>query len=118
MHQPPSVPNHGRPGRGPRLVLGLALAVEPMVVAGGPDSVVLDDDWTVATADGSWAAHFEHTFTLTERGAWVLTAIDGGRERLEALGYTVDWRTYPMAHAVCAQEIGDLRHWLGQRFSG
>lgn len=39
-------------------------------------------------------------------------------ERLDALGYTVDWRTYPMAHAVCAQEIGDLRHWLGQRFSG
>ncbi|QIK67539.1 type I methionyl aminopeptidase [Nocardioides sp. HDW12B] len=86
MHQPPSVPNHGRPGRGPKLVLGLALAVEPMVTAGAQDSVVLDDDWTVATLDGSWAAHFEHTFTLTERGAWVLTALDGGRERLEALG--------------------------------
>jgi methionyl aminopeptidase len=86
MHQPPAVPNHGRPGRGPRLVLGLALAVEPMITAGAQDSVVLDDDWTVATADGSWAAHFEHTFTLTERGAWVLTALDGGRERLEALG--------------------------------
>ena len=53
MHQPPAVPNHGRPGRGPKLVLGLALAVEPMVAAGDQDSVVLDDDWTVATADGS-----------------------------------------------------------------
>jgi methionyl aminopeptidase len=86
MHQPPAVPNHGRPGRGPKLVTGLALAVEPMVTAGDPDNVVLDDDWTVATRDGSLSAHYEHTFTLTERGAWVLTALDGGRARLEGLG--------------------------------
>ena len=65
MHQPPSVPNYGRPGKGPRLIEGLALAVEPMVVAGNPSNVLLDDDWTVATRDGSLAAHFEHTFTLT-----------------------------------------------------
>ncbi len=86
MHQPPNVPNYGKPGRGPRLVPGLALAVEPMVVVGSPDNVLLDDAWTVATADGSLAAHFEHTFTLTERGAWVLTALDGGEERLASLG--------------------------------
>jgi len=86
MHQPPNVPNVGRPGRGPRLVEGMALAVEPMVVAGSPQNVVLDDEWTVATRDGSLAAHYEHTFTLTPRGAWVLTALDGGRARLEALG--------------------------------
>jgi methionyl aminopeptidase len=86
MHQPPNVPNFGRPGRGPKLVRGLALAVEPMVVAGDQESVVLADEWTVATRDGSLAAHFEHTFTLTERGAWVLTALDGGEERLAALG--------------------------------
>ena len=86
MHQPPDVPNFGRPGRGPRLVRGLALAVEPMVVLGDPDTVVRDDEWTVATRDGSIAAHFEHTFTLTPDGAWVLTALDGGRERLAALG--------------------------------
>jgi methionyl aminopeptidase len=86
MHQPPNVPNHGRPGRGPKLVQGLALAVEPMVVLGSPDNEVLEDDWTVVTRDGSLAAHFEHTFTLTERGAWVLTALDGGEERLTALG--------------------------------
>jgi methionyl aminopeptidase len=86
MHQPPNVPNHGRPGRGPRLVEGLALAVEPMVVAGDQDNVVLDDEWTVATRDGSLAAHFEHTFTLTPSGAWVLTALDGGEERLRAMG--------------------------------
>jgi methionyl aminopeptidase len=57
-----------------------------MVTAGNQDNVVLDDDWTVVTRDGSLAAHFEHTFTLTDRGAWVLTALDGGRTRLEALG--------------------------------
>ena len=86
MHQPPSVPNYGRPGKGPRLVEGLALAVEPMVVAGDPSNVVLDDEWTVATRDGSLAAHYEHTFTLTTRGAWVLTALDGGEQRLAELG--------------------------------
>jgi methionyl aminopeptidase len=86
MHQPPDVPNRGRGPRGPKLVEGLALAVEPMVVLGSPESVVREDEWTVATADGSLAAHFEHTFTLTRRGAWVLTALDGGEERLAALG--------------------------------
>jgi methionyl aminopeptidase len=86
MHQPPNVPNFGRPGRGPKLVQGLALAVEPMVTLGGKESVVLEDDWTVVTADGSWAAHSEHTFTLTPRGAWVLTALDGGEAALTALG--------------------------------
>jgi methionyl aminopeptidase len=86
MHQPPNVPNYGRPGRGPRLVEGLALAVEPMVVAGDQATHLLDDDWTVATDDGSWAAHFEHTFTLTPAGAWVLTALDGGAAKLRELG--------------------------------
>ena len=86
MHQPPNVPNYGRPGRGPRLVEGLALAVEPMVTLGGKETDVLDDDWTVVTSDGSWAAHHEHTFTLTSSGAWVLTALDGGEAELTALG--------------------------------
>ena len=86
MHQPPNVPNVGKPGRGPRLVEGLALAVEPMVTLGTSETVVLEDDWTVVTADGSWAAHSEHTFTLTPRGAWVLTALDGGEEELTRLG--------------------------------
>ena len=86
MHLPPNVPNFGRPGRGPKLVEGLALAVEPMITLGTKDTVVLDDDWTVITGDGSWAAHFEHTFTLTPRGAWVLTALDGGEAALTALG--------------------------------
>jgi methionyl aminopeptidase len=86
MHQPPNVPNFGRPGRGPRLVEGLALAVEPMVVIGDPATHVLEDDWTVKTDDGSLAAHFEHTFTLTPQGTWILTAVDGGEARLKELG--------------------------------
>lgn len=86
MHQPPNVPNFGKPGRGPKLVEGLALAVEPMITLGGKDTVLLDDDWTVITADGTWAAHSEHTFTLTAQGTWVLTALDGGEQALGALG--------------------------------
>lgn len=86
MHQPPNVPNYGRPGAGPKLVQGLALAVEPMVVAGDQDNRLLADEWTVATVDGSLAAHFEHTFTLTPAGAWVLTALDGGEAELAELG--------------------------------
>jgi methionyl aminopeptidase len=86
MHQPPNVPNFGRPGRGPRLIEGLALAVEPMVVLGDQSTHVLPDDWTVKTDDGSYAAHFEHTFTLTPQGAWVLTALDGGKAKLAELG--------------------------------
>ncbi len=86
MHLPPDVPNRGRAGRGPRLVEGLALAVEPMVTLGSPRTEVLDDDWTVVTADGGWAAHYEHTFVLTPTGTWVLTALDGGEEALTDLG--------------------------------
>ena len=85
MHQPPNVPNLSKPGRGPRFVPGLAIAVEPMLTLGSPDTRVLDDDWTVVSADGSWAAHFEHTVAVTEDGPWVLTALDGGRERLEGI---------------------------------
>jgi methionyl aminopeptidase len=87
MHLPPNVPNVARRGdRGPKLVAGLALAVEPMVTLGSGETDVLDDDWTVVTADGSLSAHFEHTFALTPNGVWVLTALDGGEERLRALG--------------------------------
>lgn len=86
MHQPPNVANHGRRGRGPKLVKGLALAVEPMVTLGSPETRTLADEWTVVTTDGSWAAHFEHTFTLTDTGTWVLTTLDGGAARLAELG--------------------------------
>ncbi|MRK00604.1 MULTISPECIES: type I methionyl aminopeptidase [Aeromicrobium] len=86
MHQPPDVHNYGKPRRGAKLVKGLALAVEPMVTLGTSSTRILDDDWTAVTTDGSWAAHYEHTFTLTDNGAWVLTALDGGKTRLAELG--------------------------------
>jgi methionyl aminopeptidase len=86
MHMPPSVPNYGRPGKGQRLVRGLALAVEPMITLGTIETRTLEDEWTVVTADGSWSAHFEHSFTLTPDGALILTALDGGKSKLTELG--------------------------------
>ena len=78
MHMDPPVPNYGRAGRGPRLRAGMALAIEPMVMLGSEETVLLEDGWTVITADRSWAAHFEHTTAITADGPWVLTAEDGG----------------------------------------
>ena len=92
MHQDPHVLNHGRPGRGPRLVPGLALAVEPMVTLGDPATRELEDGWTVVTLDGSYAAHWEHTVAVTEDGPWVTTADDGGFSRLAELGVKVAQR--------------------------
>jgi methionyl aminopeptidase len=88
MHQDPHVLNYGRPGRGPKLVPGLALAIEPMVTVGDPATVELEDGWTVVTKDGSRAAHFEHTVAITREGPWVLTAEDGGVAGLAPYGVT------------------------------
>ncbi len=82
MHQDPHVLNYGRPGKGPRLVPGLALAIEPMLTLGSPDTVELADGWTVITRDRSVAVHVEHTVAFYADGVWVTTAEDGGRERL------------------------------------
>ncbi|MEO7429573.1 MAG: type I methionyl aminopeptidase [Acidimicrobiales bacterium] len=73
MHEEPDVPNWGRPGRGRKLGPGHTYAVEPMVCAGRADTRLLDDGWTVVTADGSWAAHAEHTIAITEHGPEILT---------------------------------------------
>jgi methionyl aminopeptidase len=73
MHMDPFLPNVGRPGRGPRLVPGMALAVEPMLTAGSEKTEELDDGWTVVTVDGSRAAHWEHSVAVTEDGPLVLT---------------------------------------------
>jgi len=73
MHMEPSVPNYGQPGHGPKLVEGMALAIEPMVNLGGRHTRTLDDEWTVVTLDGSWSAHFEHTVAITAEGPRVLT---------------------------------------------
>jgi methionyl aminopeptidase len=86
MHMAPDVPNTGRARRGPILAEGLCIAIEPMVTLGSRKTAVLDDDWTVVTADGSWAAHWEHTITVTKHGIWVLTAEDGGAAELAARG--------------------------------
>jgi methionyl aminopeptidase len=85
MHMDPPVPNYGRPGRGPVLAEGMALAIEPMLVLGQPQTLLLDDGWTVVTADGTRSAHFEHTVAITADGPWVLTAEDGGRSGFERL---------------------------------
>lgn len=82
MHQLPDVPNHRHTGRSPRIVPGMALAVEPMVTLGSPENATLDDQWTVVTRDGKPAAHWEHTVAVTEDGLWVLTAPDGGEALL------------------------------------
>lgn len=73
MHEPPWVPNYGRPGRGPRLLPGMVFAIEPMVNAGSPDVHMLEDEWTAVTADGALSAHFEHTVLVTDAGPEVLT---------------------------------------------
>ncbi len=73
MHEEPQVPNYGPAGRGLKLKEGLVLAIEPMVNAGGPETEVLDDGWTVVTRDGRRSAHFEHTIAVTDRGPEVLT---------------------------------------------
>ena len=82
----PHILNYGRAGKGPRLLPGMALAIEPMVTLGSRATQELEDGWTVATVDGSWAAHWEHTVAILDDGPWVLTAVDGGRAELEARG--------------------------------
>ena len=75
MHEEPDVPNYGPGGRGMKLKEGLVLAIEPMVTVGRATTRTLDDGWTVVTADGSRAAHFEHTVAITENGPEVLTVL-------------------------------------------
>jgi methionyl aminopeptidase len=76
MHEEPQVPNYGPPGKGPKLRVGMVFAVEPMVNLGGPGTRVLDDGWSVVTADGSLSAHAEHTIAITDDGPEVLTVSD------------------------------------------
>ncbi|WP_375486657.1 type I methionyl aminopeptidase [uncultured Jatrophihabitans sp.] len=86
MHMAPHILNYGKAGKGPRLVPGMAVAIEPMVTLGSRATRELDDGWTVVTTDGSWAAHWEHTVALLDDGPWVLTAPDGGRSELALRG--------------------------------
>ena len=80
MHEDPQIPNYGRPSTGPRLLPGMTFAVEPMITAGTYDIRLSEwDGWSIYTADGSLAAHFEHTIAVTDNGPWVLTR-NGGDE--------------------------------------
>jgi methionyl aminopeptidase len=77
MHEKPSVPNYGKPHQGQLLKAGMCLAIEPMVTMGRHETKVLSDGWTVITADGSLAAHFEHTVAITPKGPEILTVLEG-----------------------------------------
>lgn len=75
LHEDPNIPNYGRANTGPWLSKGMTIAIEPMVTLGTDRVVVGPDDWTIMTADNTWAAHFEHTVLITENGAEILTTI-------------------------------------------
>jgi methionyl aminopeptidase len=76
LHEPPEIPNYGKPGRGLRLEPGMVLAIEPMVSAGSWEVKILEDGWTAVTKDGSLAAHFEHSVAITSSGPVILSKID------------------------------------------
>jgi methionyl aminopeptidase len=78
MHEPPQVMNYGPAGRGPRLSVGMVLAIEPMVNEGAPEVVIEEDGWTAVTKDGSLSAHFEHSVAITENGPLVLSRAQKG----------------------------------------
>lgn len=86
MHMEPDVPNFARRRPSPRLKEGMVLAIEPMLTLGLHQTVILDDEWTVVSRDGSRGAHWEHSVAITEHGLWVLTAEDGGESELRRLG--------------------------------
>jgi methionyl aminopeptidase len=88
MHEDPPVFNYRVREKGPEVKVGLAVAIEPMLTAGTIDTVTLADDWTVATEDGTMAAHWEHSIAVHAGGIWVLTAADGGAAGLAPLGVT------------------------------
>jgi methionyl aminopeptidase len=92
MHMDPHILNYGRAGKGPRLLPGMTLAIEPMITLGSRATQELPDGWTVATVDGSLAAHWEHTVAILPDGPWVLTAEDGGRAGLSERGVSVSSR--------------------------
>lgn len=86
MHEDPPVYNFAVRDLGPKVVPGLCVAIEPMITAGSNKTKVLKDGWTVSSKDGSDASHWEHTVAVHDRGIWVLTAEDGGAEKLKPFG--------------------------------
>jgi len=105
MHMDPAVRNYGPPGQGPRLLAGMALAIEPMITRGGREVVELADGWTVVSVDGSRAAHFEHTVAITADGPWVLTALEGAKSAAaERAGVRLSGRGRPPTATVGPRE--------------
>ncbi|MCM3613139.1 type I methionyl aminopeptidase [Microbacterium enclense] len=86
MHESPSIFNYAVPERGAEVRPGLAVAIEPMVVIGDQETFVEDDGWTVSTVDGTAGSHWEHSVAVHDGGIWVLTAHDGGAEKLAPFG--------------------------------
>lgn len=84
MHMAPQVPNYRHAGKSPATPVGTTICIEPMITLGDQANHVLPDEWTIVTDDGSTAAHWEHSVAITERGLWVLTALDGGEAELTA----------------------------------
>jgi methionyl aminopeptidase len=87
MHEDPQVPNYGRSGRGLPLQPGMTIALEPMVLEGGPETRVLEDQWTVSSRDGKLTAHFEHSVAVTPNGPWILTALTDDLDELGVSRY-------------------------------
>jgi methionyl aminopeptidase len=99
LHEEPQIANYGPGGRGPRLSVGMVLAIEPMVNMGGPEVTVLKDGWTAVTSDGSLSAHFEHTVVVTPDGCDILTLLERDEARVRALMTGGDWSRPAGVHA-------------------
>ncbi|MEW6567246.1 MAG: type I methionyl aminopeptidase [Chloroflexota bacterium] len=103
MHEDPMVPNYGTAGKGLVLRRGMTIALEPMVLAGSPQTEVLGDQWTVVSADGRLTAHFEHTVAVTEAGPWVLTAQESDLDEEGGFRYN-DYFAGPAARPAASRE--------------
>ena len=88
MHEDPAVFNYRTKDAGPKVEAGMCIAIEPMITAGDQQTFIQDDDWTVETMDGSDGAHWEHSVARHSGGIWVLTEVDGGKEKLAPFGIT------------------------------
>ena len=87
LHEEPQIPNYGRAGRGPKLSVGMVLAIEPMLAMGSPEVSTLPDNWTVVTRDRSWSAHFEHTIAVGREAPEILSlSEEGAAERARVVG--------------------------------
>jgi methionyl aminopeptidase len=109
MHEDPQVPNYGRSGRGLPLQPGITIALEPMVLEGGPETRVLEDQWTVSSRDGKLTAHFEHSVAITPNGPWILTALSDDLDELGVSRYN-DYFAGQVSQVLNnLTESGDLR---------